>query len=175
MKEHKIVFAGSPGAGKTTAIAAISDKPPVNTDVRNSDARLGKERTTVGMDFGEVDLGDGERVRLFGTPGQTRFNFLWRILGSNALGLIILVDNSRPSPLADLSEYLDGFAEALSSTPCTIGVGRTEAHATPSIDDYCEFTAKRGLVVPVLAVDVRRRDDVLCLIDTVLAQSEALL
>jgi uncharacterized protein len=114
-------------------------------------------------------------VRLFGTPGQTRFDFLWRILGSNALGLIILVDNSRPSPLADLAEYLDGFAEALATTPCTIGVGRTEAHVTPSIDDYCDFTAKRGLVVPVLAVDVRQREDVLCLIDSVLAQSEALL
>lgn len=173
MREHKIVFAGSPGAGKTTAIAAISDKPPVNTDVRNSDARLGKERTTVGMDFGEVDLGDGERVRLFGTPGQTRFDFLWRILGKQALGIIILVDNSRPSPLVDLAEYLDGFAEALPTMSCTIGIGRTEHHATPSIEDYCDFTARRGLVVPVLPVDVRRRDDVLCLIDTVLAQAEA--
>src|SRR5207244_2145977 len=68
----KIVFTGTPGAGKTTAIGALSDTPPVVTDVRNTDASLGKENTTVGLDFGQVDLGDGQFVRLFGTPGQLR-------------------------------------------------------------------------------------------------------
>ncbi len=40
------------------------------------------------------------RIRLFGTPGQSRFDFLWKILAKNALGMIILTDNSRPDPLA---------------------------------------------------------------------------
>ena len=32
MPQLKFIFTGTPGAGKTTAIAAISDFPPVSTD-----------------------------------------------------------------------------------------------------------------------------------------------
>jgi len=84
MKDFKIVFTGTPGAGKTTAIAALSDTPPVSTEVQNTDVRLHKARTTVGLDFGQVDLGDGQCVRLFGTPGQVRFEFMWRIVATDA-------------------------------------------------------------------------------------------
>jgi signal recognition particle receptor subunit beta len=173
MQDHKIVFAGSPGAGKTTAIAAISDVPPLGTDVRNSDPTLKKDLTTVGLDYGELDLGGGERLRLVGTPGQPRLDFLWKSLANHALGLVILVDNSRPEPLQDLALYLDGFGHLLPEMACTIGVGRTESHPTPSLDQFIDFIAARGLPCPVLPVDVRRRDDVLLLIDTVLAQAEA--
>ena len=64
MSDLKIIFTGPPGAGKTTAITAMSDRAPVVTDVRNTDATLGKEMTTVGLDFGQVSLGDGQFVRL---------------------------------------------------------------------------------------------------------------
>lgn len=174
MKEHKIVFTGTMGAGKTTAIAAISDAPPVSTDVSNTDqATSAKATTTVGLDFGQVMLDNGDRLRLFGTPGQIRFDFMWNILIKNAIGLIILVDNSRPDPIADLATYIDGFETHLREVPCTIGIGRSESHSNPSIDDFGEYLMRRGFVLPVLPVDVRRREDVSLLIDTLLAQAEA--
>lgn len=173
MSDHKIVFTGTMGAGKTTAIAAISDTPPVMTDVPNSDPTSGKPMTTVGLDFGQVRLEGGEQVRLFGTPGQERFDFLWRILARNAIGVVVLVDNSRPDPLADMATYLEAFRAELDVMACVIGVGRTEQHASPTIDDFVDALAARGLVLPVLAVDVRQRDDVLLLVDTLLAQIEA--
>src|SRR3954468_16417345 len=83
LKDVKIVFAGPPNAGKTTAIAALSDVAPVCTDVRNTDTALAKQRTTVGLDFGSIDLGNGQAVRLFGTPGQVRFKFLWRAIAKD--------------------------------------------------------------------------------------------
>lgn len=161
------------GAGKTTAISSISEIAPVVTDVANSDMSVSKARTTVGLDFGQLTLDNGDRIRLFGTPGQTRFDFLWKILVKNALGLIILIDNSRPQPLADLAVYLDGFADELLTLPCTIGVGRMGTHPTPDLDVYAEMLAARNLILPVLAVDVRQRDDVALLIDTLMAQLEA--
>ena len=103
MNEYKILFTGAMGAGKTTAISAVSETPPVVTDVHNSDLSVAKARTTVGLDFGQFTLDNGDRIRLFGTPGQTRFDFLWKILSKNALGIIILTDNSSRDPLADLS------------------------------------------------------------------------
>ena len=39
MQEFKIIFAGSMGAGKTTAIKALSDKEVISTDVANSDKK----------------------------------------------------------------------------------------------------------------------------------------
>ena len=173
MNAYKILFTGTMGAGKTTAIASVSDSPPVVTDVRNTDTSVQKERTTVGLDFGELTLGNGDRLRLFGTPGQLRFDFLWKILAKNALGLVILVDNSRPYPLADLAVYLEGFADELDTLPCTVGVGRMETHSSPTLEDYADALEKAGRIFPILPVDVRQRDDVLLMIDTLLAQMEA--
>lgn len=171
--ELKIVFTGTPGAGKTTAIAALSDVAPITTDVHNSDASLNKAQTTVGLDYGHVDLDDGVRVKLFGTPGQQRFDFMWRILAANALGLVILIDNSRPEPLDDLALYLDTFGDSLDGMNCVVGVGRTLECPLPTLDDFADVLAERDRSFPVLAVDVRRRDDVLMLIDAVIAQAEA--
>lgn len=161
------------GAGKTTAIRAISDIEPIVTDVANHDASVAKERTTVGLDYGILSLDNGDRIRLFGTPGQARFDFLWQILVNKALGLVILTDNSRPDPLADLRMFLDGFATQLENVPCVIGVGRLDTHPQPSLDDYADVLEARGQVFPLLQVDVRQRADVVLLIDTLLGQIEA--
>ena len=171
MKEYKILFSGTPGAGKTTAIGAVSEIPPVVTDVPNTDPGYAKAYTTVGLDYGQLTLDTGDCLRLFGTPGQARFDFLWRILGRNALGLIILLDNSRPNPLADLEIYINGFGDALRSMPCVIGVGRHDQGNT-ALDDYGLWLMERNMILPVLPVDVRRRADVVLLIDVLLAELE---
>jgi len=72
MKEHKIIFTGTMGAGKTTAIAAVSEIPPIVTDVTNNDKSVDKAVTTVGFDYGLLTLENGDRIRLYGTPGQER-------------------------------------------------------------------------------------------------------
>jgi signal recognition particle receptor subunit beta len=172
MNEYKVLFTGPMGAGKTTAIGSISETPPVVTDVENNDSGHSKARTTVGLDFGTLMLDNGDRVRLFGTPGQQRFDFLWKILANNALGLIILIDNSRPDPISDLSNYLNGFAPCLETVPCAIGVGRLDTHAEPGLDDYIDFLSEHGFAFPVIDVDVRQRDDVALLLDILLAQIE---
>lgn len=173
MNEHKIIFAGTMGAGKTTAIAAVSEVAPIVTDVTNNDRSVDKAMTTVGFDHGQLTLDNGDRLRLFGTPGQERFRFVWPVISKGALGLIILLDNSRPEPLVDLAVYVDGFASELTTMPCVVGIGRTETHPVPSSDEVAEVLEQMGYVFPVLPVDVRQRDDVVLLIDVLLAQLEA--
>ncbi len=172
MAEHKILFSGTTGAGKTTAIGQVSEIPPLTTDVRNTDTGLSKEMTTVGMDYGEVTLDNGDKLRLYGTPGQKRFDFMWKILSKGALGLIILIDNSQPDPLADLDMYLGGFAKLIEETACVVAVGRTETHAAPDLEQFAIHMAARGVLCPVLAADVRDGQQVTQLLELLLLQLE---
>jgi len=108
MKENKIIFTGPVGVGKTTAISALSDDPPVKTDARASDMTLvRKGHTTVAMDYGVIRLDEDTKVHLYGTPGQERFNFMWEILSKGSMGLILLLDNTRANPLKDLTFFLE--------------------------------------------------------------------
>ena len=96
MINRKIIFTGPVGAGKTTAIASISDIKPIATDEYASDmTKSRKPQTTVAMDYGLIRLSDNERVHLYGTPGQERFDFMWDILTKGGIGLILLLDNTR--------------------------------------------------------------------------------
>ena len=170
-REYKLLFTGSMGAGKTTAINAISEIDPVRTDVRNSDhAMHAKEMTTTALDYGQVTLAGGSVLRLYGTPGQTRFDFMWKILGTGALGVVVLVDNSRLDPLSDLKEYMVAFRDTVKNSRAVIGIGRSETHPTPSLDEYHAVIAGLGLNAPILSVDVRRREDVLLLLDVLFNQ-----
>lgn len=171
MKPYKILFTGTMGAGKTTAIAQISDIEPVTTDVQNNDPTLLKETTTVGLDYGELTLASGEQLRLYGTPGQHRFAFMWKILSKGALGVIILLDHSRPDPYADLSIYLSNFAELISQAACVIAVGRLDDPS--ALDNYSRHAAEHGVLCPVIATDVREREQVLLLVDLLLLQLES--
>lgn len=171
--EYKILFAGSMGAGKSRSIAALSEIPPVVTEAFNNDRMLfDKDTTTVALDYGEFTLDDGMKVQLVGTPGQLRFEFMWGVLARGAMGVILLIDNTRPDPLADLRSYLGHFGAFARSGRMVIGVGRTVSHPTPSIDRYVAELARQGLLLPVLSADVRVRDDVLMLVNALLSQVE---
>jgi signal recognition particle receptor subunit beta len=173
MPEHKILFTGTMGAGKTTAIGAVSESPPVRTEARNTDTEVDKATTTVGLDYGELTLDNGETLRLYGTPGQKRFDFMWKILARGALGVVILVDNSRPDPLADLEVYLDGFAELIEKTACVVAVGRMETHPEPDLDAYARRMQDKGVMCPVLPANVTDPQQVVQLLELLLIQLEA--
>ncbi|MEZ5583402.1 MAG: ATP/GTP-binding protein [Candidatus Competibacteraceae bacterium] len=169
MSQIKFIFTGSPGAGKSTAIGAISEFPPVSTDVFATDSLSGvKEKTTVAMDFGEITLENGQKVRLYGTPGQKRFRFMWEILVQGGLGLIILIDNRRPDPVADLEVYLDNFASFIEETDAVIGITCTDVKDIPTLDDYYELLNKRNQMFPIFTIDAREKEDVLLLLNALM-------
>jgi signal recognition particle receptor subunit beta len=171
--EFKFIFTGTPGAGKTTAIAAISDMPPVSTDMESTDElRRIKDKTTVAMDFGELTLEGGEKVFLYGTPGQERFRHMWEILIRGGLGLVVLVDNTRPDPLEDLAMYLQNFRAFIESTGAVIGITRSDLKGAPDIDDYQAVLSRQGMVLPIMHADPRKREDVLMLLDMLISVVE---
>ncbi len=170
-RELKIVFTGPMGAGKTTAIRTISDTPPVSTEALNTDpSSMTKATTTVALDFGQLILEDGTAVSLYGTPGQERFSFMWEILCRGAIGVILLIDGSTATALQDLREYAGTFYQLNSNQPLVIGIGRGD---DCRLDEYAQALAAGGIVAPVFGVDVREREDVLLLIETLICIVEA--
>ncbi|MFF7452261.1 MULTISPECIES: ATP/GTP-binding protein [unclassified Streptomyces] len=102
----KVVIAGGFGAGKTTAVGAVSDIPPLSTEERPTEASVAVDRldhvaskttTTVAFDFGRVGFTDPDpfELLLFGTPGQQRFSHLWYDVCSGAVGAVVLIDTRR--------------------------------------------------------------------------------
>jgi signal recognition particle receptor subunit beta len=159
--DHKIIFTGPVGSGKTTAIATISDIPPVLTDSQLSKNNLNQSNhTTVAMDYGILNLDQGTKVHLYGTPGLERFDFMWEILTENAIGLILLLDNTRPDTLKDMVFFLDAFSEFLKTVPLVIGVTKMDVQGKPFIDTYQQNLLEKSIKVPVFEVDVRRKSDV---------------
>jgi hypothetical protein len=169
--DHKIIFTGPVGAGKTTAIASISDIEPIRTDEHASDmTQKRKSNTTVAMDYGMIRLGPKEKVHLYGTPGQERFDFMWDILTKGGIGLVLLLDNTRPTPFEDMRFYIKAFKEFIESTRLVIGVTQMDARATPTIDEYVRQLAELDVSAPVFEVDARQRADVSTLIEALLLQ-----
>ncbi len=169
MSQYKIIFTGPVGAGKTTAIAAISDVPPVGTDEAASDmTKERKSATTVAMDYGIMNLAGGEKIHLYGTPGQERFDFMWDILTSGGIGLVLLLDNTRADPFQDMKFFLDSFSKFISETNVAIGVTQMDLSNKPTIDDYHLQLQGLGFNPPVFEVDARVKNDISLLVQSLL-------
>ncbi|HEX7816199.1 GTP-binding protein [Dyella sp.] len=163
--EFKLVFTGPMGAGKTTAIAAISEVPPVRTEVENTDRQAhAKETTTVGLDLGRITLPDGHVVHLYGTPGQSRFRLMWQIISRGAAGVIVLLDASHPEVVAQARQYIDAFRAWVPAGAIVVGLGRTDLPGAIDSDDLIARLDYEGWRPPVFSVDVRRSGDVLLLV-----------
>lgn len=166
----KIIFTGPVGAGKTTAIGAISETPPVGTDVQCTDQyRQLKEKTTVAMDYSYITLEDGTRIHLYGTPGQERFSFMWNILTQGGIGLVLLINRDHSDPIAQMEFYLDAFKDFINETGVVIGITRSGMDNNTSIDDFQQKLLQRQQIFPVFEVDARSTDDVKLLIHALLA------
>lgn len=170
LETDKIIFTGPVGAGKTTAIASISDVAPVSTDVAATDStRKLKNKTTVGLDYSYISVGKNKRIHLYGTPGQERFSFMWKILSRGGIGLVLLIPNDHPNPIEKLEFYLDAFDSFIKETGVVIGITRVGIDDNAKLSDYQEKLFERRQVYPVFEVDARSGNDVKTLINALLA------
>lgn len=170
----KIIFIGPMGAGKTTAIRAVSDIDPITTEADNNDQLTSaKATTTVAMDYGEIALDDAETVALYGIPGQQRFAFMWPILGQGAMGAVLLLNDQMEQPQEQLEVYLDAFPELAAKGALVIGVGHATRPAEQTLAPYRELLQKRQLALPLFLTDVREKNNVLLLIESLIATAEA--
>ena len=155
---YKIVFAGPVGAGKTTAIKSLSDIEVVSTDASaTDDVKLMKATTTVAMDYGLMRLDNGDQVRLYGTPGQKRFDFMWDILTENALGLVLMLRGNSPDPVADLRTYVTEFRDFIDRTSLVVGITHSDQGGWQTRQMVSRELVAMGLPPTAMDTDARSR------------------
>ena len=173
---NKVLFAGTVGVGKTTAVKAVSDAAVLTTDAAATDStQIIKDSTTVAMDFSAVWLEDSIKVHVYGTPGQARFDFMWTVLSKGTTALVLLVDDSSDTIMADMQVYLDGFASLVQENRLVVGVTRVHAEGgstDSALRRYRDFFKQKNLSVPVLEADPRSRHDVIVLIRAAIATAQ---
>jgi small GTP-binding protein len=105
----KVVVTGPFNVGKTEFVRTISEIPIVSTERRITDGlKSTKEETTVAMDYGQVKV-NGDLFHLYGTPGQSRFDFMWNILSTEMDAFIVLVDSCDRDTMLDAKPLMRTF------------------------------------------------------------------
>ncbi|GAA4681883.1 ATP/GTP-binding protein [Phytohabitans rumicis] len=168
-------MAGGFGVGKTTTVGAISEISPLTTEAEMTSASMGiddpgpatgKTTTTVAMDFGCVTIDRSLKLYLFGTPGQSRFGFMWDDLSHGALGALVVVDSGR---LDDCYPAVDYFERA--QLPFVVAVNAFDGKLAHELDEV-RWALAIGDQIPVVAFDARNRlsvrDALLVLLDRAL-------
>ncbi|MEM7030121.1 MAG: ATP/GTP-binding protein [Chloroflexota bacterium] len=152
---YKLVVSGVFNAGKTTFVNTLSDIPTINTDIHTSTPyETGtKASTTVALDYGQITLPNDIRVNLFGTPGQTRFDFMREILAVGADGLIFLVDAADTNKLSEATQVLTQFMQS-AQIPYVIVANKADIAtlSTEEIRAQLNLSAST-LIVPCVATD----------------------
>jgi signal recognition particle receptor subunit beta len=163
------------GAGKTTAVQSLSEIEVVRTEANNSERHIvDKATTTVALDYGEILIDGEEKVRLYGIPGQKRFDFMWAILKKRAKGMILLVNSDAPDPIGQMLSFIEDFRELYDRGGVVVGVSRADVVAGPTLGDFSDALERTnpGLVIPVFTVDPRDRDQMEDVLLTLIANIE---
>jgi uncharacterized protein len=154
----KVLVAGGFGVGKTTLVGGLSEIPPVFTEQEMTSASVGfddadavpdKNTTTVAMDFGRITVDEALVLYMFGTPGQSRFWFMWDELARGSVGAVVMVDLRRIDDCFPAVDYFENRR-----LPFVVAVNRF-----PGSDDHDTESVRDALVlpgdVPVLWMDAR--------------------
>ena len=168
---NRLLITGAPGSGKSSAVGALSDIAPKVSNIYENAPHLAPDGLgSVMLDYGELFIDEDHKLELYATPGQRRFQFMWKALAAHAMGLLVMIDNRRPNPIGDMHLYLENFAELVESGRVVVGVNYCHVPGGPKLEQYQASFKSRGPAPPIIAVDPRSKADCLYMLCSLLAR-----
>lgn len=153
----KIIIMGPASSGKSTFVSNASDHG-ISVDRGDSDG----SRTTVAMDLGWLHF-RGFDITIFGTPGQPRFDPILPQLVKNAMGIILIIDATKPESLARARELLT--LPHAAKLPLIVAVNKSDLpHHMDEV--MIRESLRLRSEVPVFFISSLKRSDVHFVIET---------
>ncbi|MFP5270650.1 GTP-binding protein [Coleofasciculus sp.] len=135
MKFLRVIVAGPVSSGKSTFVQTASDTGMIETERLATDATsFLKAHTTVALDFSRLILSPEMELHIYGTPGQSRFNFMWDLLIQRADAYILLVAAHRPEDFSSAQEILSYMHQRV-QIPMLIGLTHTDCLNAKSVGE----------------------------------------
>ncbi len=163
MEIMRLVVTGTVGAGKSTFIRSVSEIAVVDTDRPATDETTAiKKNITVAMDFGRLQFAPGMALHLYGTPGQSRFDFMWDILIRKAHAYVLLVDAHRPSDFR-LARRLLAFMKQRVEIPMVVGLTHMDCEGAWSKENVAialGFVDEKNRP-PIVTLNANQKDSVI--------------
>lgn len=152
----KLLFLGPLGSGKTTAIRAISDTPPVSSEMPLAGAAASdKASTTVAFDYSTIQLNPNETLHVYGLPGQDHLDFMGSIVGRGALGAVLLLDASSQTLGQDCRSAVEQLTRIDPNLRFVIGLSKTDITPAFSMETMYALARRMSLFVPIFCIDPR--------------------
>ncbi len=167
MEYKKLAFVGEVGAGKSTLIKTLSAISPIDTDVESL-LDIGKKYTTVGIDYGRINLTNDTALGLYGVPGQERFSFVWDIVNQSLWGIVFVIKLSESPDYAYFDKVLEYFRPDVSGVGCVVAITHGEkcnkAMLKTTKEEITEYLKKHNTHAPIFRIDGRKKKSALILL-----------
>lgn len=169
MSYLKLAIIGEVGAGKTQLVSTLSEINPFETEAESS-IDIGKEFTTVGIDYGRIKLDEATALGLYGVPGQERYSFLWEFVNHSLWGLLILVKYGQTPNIENFESLLEFFTPTESQTPCLVGITHAEDASADELQILNQqlqaMLGTHGVIAPIMQIDARSNESAVALLQT---------
>lgn len=160
MGYRKLAIVGEVGAGKTQMISTLSEISPFETEAEST-IDIGKQYTTVGIDYGRISLSENTALGLYGVPGQERYSFLWEFVNKSLWGLLILVKYGEVPDYENLDKLLTFFSPNENQTTCLVAF----THCDEALDEDINALSQEinamlehhNVVAPIMSIDPRNK------------------
>jgi uncharacterized protein len=146
----RIVVTGPAGSGKSSFVTSASDEGH-SIDRQGADG----DTTTVVMDFGTLRWKDFD-ITLYGTPGHTRFDPLIPSLLNHAMGVVVVVDATKPETFSRARDLIGLMAKHL--VPIVIAANK---HDIPGAADEKAIRSSLGVPrnTPLFLISAQKKTD----------------